>query len=625
MQTRNLISILIIILSGILLFAQEPDIEWIKILGGPREDVGYSIFETPDGGYMIGGRTKSTPDGWQDLFLMKINGNGDSLWTKLFGTPGISESYAGIHATDDGGYIIIGLQPKPMPSWPDIWLVKTDGDGNQQWENWVGADTVSETPFCGIQSSDGGYVIVSKDDSLGWISNIVVYKTNSNGNQIWKKNYFSDSKVSEAWSIANTSDGGYVITGETQAFTTDLTYELFLFKINESGDSLWTRHYGNPTDERGYHVFETSDKGFLITGATNVAPGTGHLYLVKTDQDGLLEWTSEMTERTGYKTIETMDGNFLLTGRASQLVKIDQNGDTLWTKLFTDTIYGSLSFDVRQTSDGGFVSVGAIGYGYPDLRIIKFTPEGNISTVSANASHLQIPITDFQTINNSIQISVSENITQSSILSGILISIDTVLHTSCADLEFTLDHSGVSDTLIFQAGGSGQNFINTRLFDGAQIPISQSTAPFNGFFLPYNPLSTFVGLDPNGDWTLNIYDAAAGNTGSLEAWGLKLFFEPATNLDKIKSVKIKDHHLFQNYPNPFNPTTTIEFNLSKNSEVTLKVFNILGEEMETLLSAFLLSGFYRQRWDASDLASGIYYCQLKAGDYQEVKKMVLMK
>jgi photosystem II stability/assembly factor-like uncharacterized protein len=88
---------------------------------------------------------------------------------------------------------------------------------------------------------------------------------------------------------------------------------------------------------------------------------------------------------------------------------------------------------------------------------------------------------------------------------------------------------------------------------------------------------------------------------------------------------ISDYTLHQNYPNPFNPTTTIEFNLPKSSEVTLKIFNILGEEVETLLSDFLHSGFYRQTWNARKMPSGIYYYQLQAGSFQDMKKMILMK
>jgi photosystem II stability/assembly factor-like uncharacterized protein len=86
-----------------------------------------------------------------------------------------------------------------------------------------------------------------------------------------------------------------------------------------------------------------------------------------------------------------------------------------------------------------------------------------------------------------------------------------------------------------------------------------------------------------------------------------------------------NYRLYQNYPNPFNPVTTIEFDLPKSAKVTLKIFNILGEEVTTLLSESLPSGFHSCQWDARNYPSGIYYYLIQAGDFRDVKKMVLMK
>jgi hypothetical protein len=94
--------------------------------------------------------------------------------------------------------------------------------------------------------------------------------------------------------------------------------------------------------------------------------------------------------------------------------------------------------------------------------------------------------------------------------------------------------------------------------------------------------------------------------------------------DKLAAFP-SSNSLFQNYPNPFNPITTIEFDLPKSSELTLKIFNILGEEVATLLSASLLSGSHSVQWDASNLASAVYLYRLQAGDYVETRKMVLMR
>ena len=99
-----------------------------------------------------------------------------------------------------------------------------------------------------------------------------------------------------------------------------------------------------------------------------------------------------------------------------------------------------------------------------------------------------------------------------------------------------------------------------------------------------------------------------------------------TNIIKYSNqIKPESYELFQNYPNPFNPSTTIEFDLPKSSELTLKIFNILGEEVVTLLSDFLLSGSHTVEWDASNLASGVYLSRLQAGDFVETRKMVLVR
>jgi hypothetical protein len=83
--------------------------------------------------------------------------------------------------------------------------------------------------------------------------------------------------------------------------------------------------------------------------------------------------------------------------------------------------------------------------------------------------------------------------------------------------------------------------------------------------------------------------------------------------------------LHQNYPNPFNPTTEIKYDIPKDVHVTLKVYNVLGAEVATLVDADRKANFYTVSWDAKDLASGVYFCTLTAGDFKAVKKMVLLK
>ena len=122
-------------------------------------------------------------------------------------------------------------------------------------------------------------------------------------------------------------------------------------------------------------------------------------------------------------------------------------------------------------------------------------------------------------------------------------------------------------------------------------------------------------------WT----DDRDGRTGD-DIWANVLNWnDPIGATEKEISSRPKEFHLNQNYPNPFNPSTTIQFDLPKTGQVTLKVFNVLGEELATLVSNRLPAGSYSYEWDASSLASGVYLYRLQAGDYVETRKMVMMK
>ncbi len=238
---------------------------------------------------------------------------------------------------------------------------------------------------------------------------------------------------------------------------------------------------------------------------------------------------------------------------------------------------------------------------------------------------IHLPIPDLVETEHSIWVGFpnAPNSTQS--LIGIDVILDTVLHSAAGDLEIILKHNGVSDTLVHRAGGDGDNFYNTELSDAANLLITNGTAPFTGRYKPYKPLSVFSGFDPSGEWTISIYDAASGNTGTLEAWGIKLFFDSATDIETEESNYVGTYELFQNYPNPFNPSTKISWQLPEAGLVTLKIYDVLGREVKTLVNEELATGKHETVFDASRLSSGVYFYQLKIGDFIQTKKMILLR
>jgi len=206
------------------------------------------------------------------------------------------------------------------------------------------------------------------------------------------------------------------------------------------------------------------------------------------------------------------------------------------------------------------------------------------------------------------------------------ISIDEVLHTRTGDLTFTLEHNGVTVTLISEAGGNGQDFISTLLSDDAEELITNGTAPFTGFYKPEQSLSVFKGMDPYGDWTLTITDGYENNDGILNGWSLQIMLDsPISNIEDEAQTIPSSYGLEQNYPNPFNPATSMQYAIGSRQFVTLKVYDLLGREVVTLVNEEKPAGHYKVSFDASGLTSGIYFYQLQTSTFSETKKMVLIR
>jgi hypothetical protein len=205
------------------------------------------------------------------------------------------------------------------------------------------------------------------------------------------------------------------------------------------------------------------------------------------------------------------------------------------------------------------------------------------------------------------------------------ISIDTVQHTNNSDLVFILKHNGISDTLIYNAGGTGDNFICTYLNDSAFTPIQNGTAPFTGEFRPHRPLSQFNGVTAAGSWVLEIHDRATGNTGMFNAWSITIQLRDVIGIQQINTDIPKKFTLSQNYPNPFNPMTKIKFNVPKSSNVNITVFDVLGRHITTLVNEKLNAGSYETEWNANNMPGGVYFYKIETESYSETKKMVLVK
>jgi hypothetical protein len=215
------------------------------------------------------------------------------------------------------------------------------------------------------------------------------------------------------------------------------------------------------------------------------------------------------------------------------------------------------------------------------------------------------------------------------------ISINTPGYIFNPKISLTLNHQNDGDviiqllkygfgnlTLSSRNGQSGQNYINTIFDDSASVPITQGSPPFTGSFKPQSPLRTYNNSPINGNWVLRVTDLAAGNQGTIISWCV---------ISQLRTVSVHDestpmkYGLAQNFPNPFNSSTRINYSIPKNSNVELKIYDMLGREIRTLVSEHQTAGNYVVMFNAGELASGMYFYKLAAGDFTSIKKMVLVK
>lgn len=331
-------------------------------------------------------------------------------------------------------------------------------------------------------------------------------------------------------------------------------------------------------------------------------------------------------------SIKARISNIGTGGQTNLPLRFIVNGSVLSTNTMPSLPSGandSTAFSWTPASAGNYTVKIASGAPVDDYRCndtvsisIVVLPTGTVfaqNTICRNG--LSKPILDNQTTLDTINV----NIPNSFNVIDVNVRIDTVIHTYDGDLAFTLSHLAGSSTIINRVGSGGDNFIGTVLNDSATTPIASGTAPFSaGPYIPSSPLSAFNGLTVNGLWVLAVADMAGADQGTLRAWCLTLTYQ--TLLGGIGTLEIPNYYsLSQNYPNPFNPSTTIKFSVPKADLVKLKVYDVLGREVAVLVNELKQPGFHTVDFNASNLASGIYFYKIEAGDFTAVKKLMVVK
>ncbi len=310
------------------------DTVWTRTYGDGMASQGWSVRQTADGGYIIAGAIDL---GTIDVYLVKTDASGEVLWTRTFGGAGYNDGRS-VSQTSDDGYIIVGITQTTPASQYDIWLIKTDAGGDTLWTRTYGGQ-LSDGGNSVQQTGDEGYIITGWVDrsSMG-LSDLAALKTDDAGNIVWLRGFGPASSVNEGLSIQQTSDGGYIATGARGPVG---DYDLWVLKMSASGDSLWSKTFGGSGMDFGTSIQQTIDGGFVITGVyTRAGSGDYDLYLLKTDATGDMVWTriygGMRTAELGASVQQTSDGGFIIAGlkiyyngidREILLIKTDEEGN----------------------------------------------------------------------------------------------------------------------------------------------------------------------------------------------------------------------------------------------------------------------------------------------------------
>ncbi len=484
---------IVIFISFISVFGQEPEITWSKFyrpnstLSIQTMAVAYDGHQLPNGDLISVGMSVNP---FIMAYIVKTNSEGDTLWTKEYFTDVFNYgSFTGtdIERTNDGGFFISGYGTRQATT--GIWILRVDANGDSLWSAYYtggNVDTAYVTRDMKITPDNGIIILGSLAGGITYDDNVFVIKYSSTGTLQWYKQFGSVDVIDMAISIENAFGGGFIFISKYDSSGFD---QLKLTKINNAGEYEWSNIYlGTPEDADEWgEIRRTNDNHYIICGED-----FGDYFLMKIDQSGGIVWYHtygfETYQESAMSVYQTSDNGYIMCGNKYPdydpdyilyVVKTDANGLEQWSKLIDYNTFGCKVEKIEQTNDGGYVMFG----------------------------------------------------------------------------QARLEDGGMDHLLIVKLGGT-----------------------------------TDVKTDPN----------------------------------ILIQFKID-----QNYPNPFNPFTTIRYQLPISSDVTLKVYDLLGREVAILVDDYKQAGSYEIEFNSASSintpASGIYFYQLKTRNFIQTKKMILIK
>ncbi len=379
---------------------QAQGIEWEVNYGGTGADVGYSIQQTPDTGFIIAGTADSANgdvggnNGARDYWVTKLSQSGNLQWENNFGGAGTDRANA-IEFTSTG-YIVAGKSNSSSGDvggnngYFDYWVAKLGPDSTLSWESNYGT-SASEELRAMDKTNDGGYILAGAGNGPYTYHEYWLVKLNDTGKVLWEKAYGGYGNE-EANSVQQTSDGGYIMAGFSKSSGEDVggnygKEDIWVVKVNDTGKIMWEQHYGGSDVDIGRSVRQTLDGGYIVAGSTESSDydvsdsckGWNDVWVLKLSANGTLEWENNYggsspdyaysvelaSTDSGYivgATTQSYDGDIghKVGGSGNSdywVLKLSKDSLIEWENTYGGS-YDEAAYAITSTIDGGYVTTG---------------------------------------------------------------------------------------------------------------------------------------------------------------------------------------------------------------------------------------------------------------------------
>lgn len=520
----------------------------------------------------------------------------DTSWVKRFNGP-LNSSDAGVVVkADENGFIYVGASISKTQGYTDAAVIKYNPNGDTLWVRYYNNPLNLGSTVSDMKIDNNGNIIITGSSGSNNYGDILTAKFNPDGNLLWAR-IFDDGDIDISNSLILDDAGNVYITGTT--WKVNLSYNFLTIKYSSSGDTVWTfLWYGlEGAGDMGKDIVLDKYNNVVVAGTTDWYWGTIDYVTIKIDQLGDTVWVKKYdSPDNGHDYLKKVgadeDGNIIVAGDSYKaggnhdiiIVKYDVNGDTIWTRRYNGTGNGDDFLSAMEIDSSGNIYLAGSSFvsgNGMDCLTIKYNSEGGLVWVKTYAEYSYHP-----DVANSITLDKLGNI-----------YVTGATGTSSSNIAY----------LTLKYDNDGNEEWNTK-YDGPG---------YNGY-----DVASSICVD-NSDYVY-ITGSSAGLTSVSDIATIKYTQSPSD----VNENSAKNPALFllsQNYPNPFNPSTKIKYQVSSISHVSLVVYDILGNEIEKLVNEEKPSGSYEVTWYPENLPSGVYFYQLRAGEFVETKKLMLLK